>query len=143
MSIERMIFIGLAVVVGLIMLAIIYKYLPKRLKQDAFDENWKQLQAFCKDKVTWPDALIAADRLLDNALKRRKFKGKTMGERMVSAQRLFLNNDAVWFAHSLTKKILADPEFRLKEADVKSALIGFRQALRDLGALPNGEPRDT
>lgn len=109
---------------------------PRKLKTDQFIEHWKELQNFCRDKKQWPQALEEADKLLDTALKRRKFKGKSMGERMVSAQRTFTDNDSAWFAHNLNKKLIANPTFRLRESDVKDALMGFRQALRDVGALP-------
>lgn len=135
MSPEKAIAITLGVSLGLVILAVIYRLMPKKLKQDNFTDNWRNLQNYCKDKATWPEAIKDADRLLDKALKRRKIKGKSMGERMVSAQRLFTNNDTVWFAHNLYKKIIANPDVRLKEEDVKVALVGFRQALRDLGAL--------
>ncbi|MEK7602875.1 MAG: hypothetical protein AAB459_01345 [Patescibacteria group bacterium] len=117
--------------------------LPKKLKVDKFINDWQELQLFCKDKTTWPHALSAADALLDKALKRRKFKGKSMGERLVNAQRTLTNNDGVWFAHNLCKKVIEKPATRLREADVKSALIGFRQALKDIGALPSGESKDS
>ena len=117
--------------------------IPKKLKTDKFTTQWQQVQAHCKDKLEWKLAISEADKLLDIALKRRKIKGKSMGERMVSAQRMFTNNDATWFAHNLSKKLIADPKIRLREADVKSALIGFRQALRDLGALNDGQPKDS
>lgn len=126
-------------VVGLIGLIIYLKKWPKRLKPEAFMNRWKHLQVLCKDKSTWPEALSEADILLDKALKRRKFKGKSMGERLVSAQRSFTNNDGVWFAHNMCKKVIADPDIRLREDDVKAALIGFRQALRDIGALPGNK----
>ena len=108
---------------------------PKKLKPDKFIGDWKVLQAYCRDKATWPTAITDADKLLDKALKKRKYKGKRMGERMVSAQRDITNNDQLWFAHNLAKKIIADPSVKLKESDVKAALVGFRQALRDVGAL--------
>jgi hypothetical protein len=98
--------------------------------------SWRELQSLCRDKATWPLALIQADQLLDKALKRRRFKGKSMGERMVSAQHILTDNDAVWFAHNLVKKMTADSTKKPRQKDVKHALVGFRQALRDLGALP-------
>jgi len=128
---------------GLLLLVIavlIMKRRPRKLKVDKFIDDWKELQSFCRDKSTWPDAVVEADKLLDKALKKRKFKGKSMGERIVSAQRKITNNDQLWFAHNLAKKIIADPGMKLKETDVKVALIGFRQALRDLGALQPAEP---
>ena len=124
-----------AVIVILGVLYIVYKKVPKKLKVDQFVDDWKQLQGYCKDKATWPEAVQAADKLLDKALKKRRFKGKRMGERMVSAQRMITDNDRLWFAHNLAKKLITDPALKLKEADVKTALVGFRQALKDLGAL--------
>lgn len=141
MSIEKITAMVLGGLLFVVVTALIYRRIPKRLKKDNFHENWKQLQFYCKDKATWPDAIKSADRLLDSALKKRKFKGKSMGERMVSAQRLFTNNDGVWYAHNLYKKIIVDDDIKLREDDVKNALLGFRQALRDIGALPNGETK--
>lgn len=129
------IIIALGIVLAAAAGLVVYRRVPKKLKVDRYIDDWKELQLYCKDKSTWCNAITEADRLLDHALKRRKYKGKTMGERMVSAQRSITNNDQVWFAHNLAKKVIADPATRLKEADVKAALIGFRQALKDLGAL--------
>jgi hypothetical protein len=89
----------------------------------------------CGSKDTWPLAIINADKLLDTALKKRRFSGKTMGERLVSAQKKFTNNDSVWFAHKLRNRLVHEQDVSLREKDVKEALIGFRQALKDLGAL--------
>ncbi len=138
MSAEKLAVILVGVVVGLLALAVVLLRIPKKLKSELFTTQWKKLQAYCKEKATWPKALEQADKLLDKALKKRKFKGKTMGERLVSAGATFTDNDGVWFAHNLCKKVLAgDPKLKLKESDVRDALVGFRQALRDLGALPN------
>lgn len=142
MSIELIIAVSIAVLGASIIIFLIYRKIPKKLKTDVYAEKWKSIQSYCRDKSQWQQALIEADALLDMALKRRKFKGKSMGERMVSAQRLLTNNDGMWFAHNLYKKVLAEPKTRLKEADMKSALMGFRQALRDLGALDD-RPKDT
>jgi hypothetical protein len=143
MSFELATVLIAGVVIIFIVLIIAHKRVPRKLKTNKYLLQWKELQAYCKDKSTWANAIIEADKLLDAALKRRRFRGKTMGERLVAAQRSFTNNDDVWFAHNLSKKILTDATVRLKEADVKDALVGFRQALRDLGALPNGEPRNS
>lgn len=139
MSVELLITVGFGALFTLIIGAIIYRRIPKRLKVEQFIGDWKELQLYCRDKKTWPNAIQEADRLLDKALKKRKFKGKSMGERMVSAQRMITDNDRLWFAHNLAKKVIADPKLRLKEDDVKNALIGFRQALKDIGALKTPE----
>lgn len=111
---------------------------PRNLKAEKFMNNWKELQGYCRDKATWPLAILEADKLLDIALKKKKLKGKTMGARLVAAQRILTDNDDVWFAHNLAKKIASQKDLKLKEDDVKEALMGFRQALKDIGALPSG-----
>ena len=116
----------------------IRRIIPRRkrnLKVTRFIASWQELQSFCKDKNTWPNAILSADKLLDAALKKKRFKGKTMGERLVSAQNNLSDNDMVWTAHNMAKKILEVPDIKLRERDVKLALIGFRQALKDLGAF--------
>ncbi len=112
------------------------KLIPRRkLKPAKFMDQWTELQKFCKSKDTWALAVINADKLLDEALKKKHLKGKSMGERMVEAQKLLSDNDGVWFAHNMAKKLLDDSHGKLKETDVKKSLVGIRQALRDLGAL--------
>lgn len=139
MSLGLLLSIGSGALVAVIISALVYRRIPKKLKVEQFVGDWKELQGFCRDKQTWPNALQEADKLLDKALKRRKFKGKSMGERMVSAQKMITDNDRLWFAHNLAKKVIADPKLRLKEDDVKTALMGFRQALKDIGALKTPE----
>lgn len=129
-----------AVGMGVVLIGLgfwILKRRPRRLKTEYYVAHWKELQAYCKDKSLWVKALAEADKLLDTALKKRKFKGKSMGERMVSAQRSLTDNDTLWFAHNLRKKLTADSTIKIKEQDIKKALSGFRQALRDVGGLPH------
>jgi len=139
MSLETVFTVAGGLVLGFLGGLAAWVFMPKRLKSQYFVTRWRELQNFCKDKTTWPKAIADADKLLDRALKKRKFKGKTMGERLVSAQRSFTDNDGVWYAHNLAKKALADNNIRLKESDVKEALMCFRDALRDIGALPDGK----
>lgn len=107
----------------------------KELDRKYFQSRWQQLQKGLSKSETWPIAVINADNLLDEALKKRRFKGRTMGERMVSAQRTFSNNDGVWFAHKLRNRLVHETDVKLIEKEVKKALVELRQALRDVGAL--------
>jgi len=115
---------------------------PKPLDPAFFQERWKELQALLRDKTQWPKAITEADKLLETALKKKRFRGRTMGERMVKAQRQFSDNDSVWFGHKLRNKLDTEPETKLKEAEVKQALVGIRQALKDVGALPDAQSRN-
>lgn len=135
MNIELLAVIIFSVSVFIVFSAFVVRKIPKRLKVDKYTKKWRELQSYCKYKSKWPDALTEAEKLLEKALKKRKFKGKTMGEMMVSAQKVFSDNDGIWFAHNLYKKVNSGEVKNIKEDDIKDALIAYRQALRDLGAL--------
>jgi hypothetical protein len=107
----------------------------KRLNVKHFTERWRALQKHCATRKTWPMALTEADALLAKALKQRRFKGKTTGERLVAAQHELGSNSAVWFSHKFCQRMDGVDVRTLKKKDVAEALAGFRQALRDLGAL--------
>jgi len=129
---------GIAVAILLVLVfgaAMLQRRRPKNLNVDYFSRRWLELTKKCSDKSTWPLAIIDADKLLDEALRKSKTKGKTMGERMVTVQRSLSDNDSVWYAHKLRNKLVHEQYDNLKERDVKVALIGYRQALKDLGAL--------
>ena len=126
--------VALLVLVGLTIFVV---RRPRKLKIVRFQDRWKEMQKLCASKETWPQAIISADRLLDEALKKKRFAGKTMGERLTKAQRLLTDNEGVWFGHKLRSKLETDAATKLKETDVKQALLGIRQALKDLGALPH------
>lgn len=108
---------------------------PGKLNQQHFEQRWQEAQGLCSSEQTWPLAIINADKLLDEALKRRKYRGKTMGERLVSAQHDLKHNDEVWFGHKLRNKLVHEDLKKLKKKEVLEALVGFKAALKDLGAL--------
>jgi len=132
---------GLAIAAIVVLLVLVFgtSYLlrrkPKQLNREYYQGKWQELQALCADKSTWPLAVIDADKLLDEALKRSRYKGKTMGERLVSAQRDIKNNDTVWYGHKLRNRLVHENSVKLTKRDVKDALLGIRAALKDLGAL--------
>jgi len=100
-----------------------------------FKTRWKELSTLCNDAKTWPLAVIDADKLVDEALKKCHYKGKTMGERLVSAQHDLSSNDSVWFGHKLRNKLVHENYKLSGKTEVKDALLGFLQALKDVGAI--------
>jgi hypothetical protein len=119
------------------------RLIPRRRKLNVakFTKRWQDLQHYCSSRATWPQAIIEADNLVNDALKRRKYKGKTTGERLVSAQKTLTSNETVWLGHKLRSKVEGtEVDVRkLKKKDMVTALSGFRQALRDLGALKKND----
>jgi hypothetical protein len=132
---ERFLAFGVAGLVLLILLIMVIFKFSRRIKGDHFTRKWKTLQQRLPDKQQWRQAIIDADDLLGDALKKNKVKGKTMGERLVNAQKIFSDNDAVWYGHKLRKKIDVNPDYAPKKQEVKKALLGLRVGLKDTGAM--------
>ncbi len=141
MTKQLVIIIGVAILaIFLISTSVIIwmRIAKKRRLPVQFREKWLDIQRLCTNKETWGQAVLNADELLDSALKKKRIKGKTMGERLVTAQRRLSDNDSVWYAHNLAKKLKADSGRTMREAQAKKSLVGVRQALRDLDML-NGK----
>lgn len=131
-------FLVAVIIFGIVILAIVNRLSGLRrpkLDQQWFQQQWLELLARVKTPEGMILAVIDADKLLDEALKRRHFRGKTMGERLVAAQRSISDNDAVWYAHKLRNRLVHEPNIRLKKKEAQGALAGFKQGLKDLGAL--------
>jgi hypothetical protein len=124
------ILLGLIGVVGLAL-----RKRKQPLNTEEFAAKWQAAQKLCAKKETWPLAVINADKLLDDALKKCHYKGKSMGERLASAQRDLSDNDGVWYGHKLRNRLVHEDDVKLHQKDVQQALMGIRQAMRDLGAL--------
>lgn len=135
MTFEMLVAIAIALFVLLIVSFLIYRQVKRRKRSPQFLKKWKEIQKLCANKDTWPEAMAMADDLLGKALKRKHYKGKNTGERMVAAQKTFSNNDSLWKAHKLSSKVKGDKNVKLKKDDVKNALLSFGKALKDLDVI--------
>lgn len=131
--------IGLAVILAaaIIIFGLIYfiSRRTSRINHAFFEEKWNNVQKLSSIQSGWVQAIIEADKLVDEALKVHKFKGKNMGERLVSANRLFRDPDSIWRAHKVRNKVVHETNVELNKGIVSSTIKGFRKALKDLGAL--------
>jgi hypothetical protein len=130
--------IGIAAfgVLALVLLNRFVGHVPGRpMNQAYYQAKWEELLGMVKSPEGMVLAVINADKLVDHALKRRGFRGKTMGERLVSAQRSISDNDAIWYAHKLRNRLVHEDHPSLTPRDAQKALGGFNQVLRDVGAL--------
>ncbi len=129
---------ALIALAGILILGAIVLLLLSRRKRRSIKERWKENQKLLANKKTWKEAIVGADALLDEVLKKRHFKGKTTGERLVAAQHELSMNDTVWFGHKLKNRIVDNNEV-ITKSEVKKALLGFWQAMKDLGEFKNND----
>lgn len=137
MNSELIIVLGGIVVFGLFVV-FVFAFIHKgtgKLDKNFYREKWADIQASASQEVGWVQAVIEADKLLDDAMKKSGYKGKTMGERLVSASRAFSNKDGAWAAHKLRNRIVHETSVKLRKKHVVGALSAFGKALKDLGAI--------
>ncbi len=117
----------------LALLGLVGKNAP--LDKTPFRENWRKIKDRASKADGYEIAIINADKLLDLALKKKRFGGETMGERLISAKDSLSRRQAVWDAHKLRNRIVHEQVVKLDAKKVSEALRGFESALKDLGAL--------
>lgn len=108
--------------------------LPKK----ALTKKWQSVL----DKLEKDDenshklAVIEADKIFDDILKRIGYQGEDMGERLkqlTPAQTA--NLDEVWQAHKLRNQIVHEPDSRLTHSQAQRAVEIYQRALEDLEAV--------
>jgi len=131
-------FVGI-LVVGILLIVVISitKKGPSPLDIEKYRSKWLSIEQQLKrdDPHSYQMAVLNADKLLDQALRERAVKGETMGERMKTLRDTWSNANAVWTAHKLRNQIAHEPDVQVSYEDARRALAGFKQGLKDIGAI--------
>ena len=108
-----------------------------KLDHAHYAKAWEKIESSLEkgNNPSYHLAVLNADKLLDQALRERGFRGETMGERMKSAHYIWKNSNAVWTAHKIRNKVAHEPNVELSFDLTKQSMATFRRALHDVGAL--------
>jgi len=128
--------IFLVAVVGVVYLVFTRKSSPK-LNVEKYQTKWLAVENSVSrnNSASWQLAIFNADKLVDLALKERRFAGQTMGERMKSAEKVWSNANHIWGAHKIRNRLAHETDVHLTYETTLRALTAFKQALKDLGAI--------
>lgn len=114
----------------------ILSYQPYGMKK--LDKEWKEIENRM-DRGLESDAklaLIEADSLFNESLKRMGYPGESLGERLDHLTvDLLPNLDEVLKVHQVRNDIIHDPTYKLNIKEAKAALEVFQKALFHVGAL--------
>jgi len=81
-------------------------------------------------------AVIEADKILDDLLKRLGYQGEDIGERLKQIEFDKLANiDELWQAHKVRNRIAHESDFQLTQTQAKRAIEIYQRAMQDLKAL--------
>ena len=128
--------IFLVAVVGVVYLVFTRKSSPK-LNVEKYQTKWLAVENSVSrnNSASWQLAIFNADKLVDLALKERRYAGQTMGERMKSAEKVWSNANHIWGAHKIRNRLAHETDVHLTYETTLRALTAFKQALKDLGAI--------
>jgi len=132
-------FLAALVIVGALMFALISR---SKKGSKKIDVEYFRIKCLEIEHQLVPDnpasfhlSVLNADKLVDQALKKRGIKGKTMGERMKNSNSTFKDINGFWSAHKLRNRIAHEPDASVTYNEARLALVSFRNALKDLGAI--------
>lgn len=110
---------------------------PRTFDVEKYRSRWLSIETKLKrdDENSYTVCIFEADKLLDQALRDRGLSGKTMGERMKQCQGKWSNGNGVWAAHKLRNRLAHEDDARVDYERARQALVAFKQALKDLGAI--------
>ena len=132
-------FFAAILIVGGMLFAVITlsKKGSRNLNVDKYRLKWLQVEQQLKkdEPSSYHLTVLNADKLLDQALREKGIKGTTMGERMKNIKDTWSNANNVWTAHKLRNQIAHETDVRVSYEDARRALSGFKQALKDIGAI--------
>lgn len=120
----------LLVVLAGVLVLIAHKTKP-RLNKNYFIKHWKAIES----QKSRSSAVLKADSLFDEAMKRAGIKGGTTGERLNNAVGFLRDINGAWTAHKVRNRIAHEHDNEPSASECNNALKQFKKALKDLGAL--------
>ena len=85
---------------------------------------------------SYKQAVIEADKIFDDLLKRNNYRGNDMGDRLKQITSDKLSNiNEIWQAHKLRNQLVHEPDFQLKEHEARRMIEIYQKAFQDLEAM--------
>jgi len=101
-------------------------------------KKWGKIEKRLKStqEIEWKLAVIEADKLFDNILKKMGYAGKNMDERLakVTAEQV-ANIDRIKEAHKIRNEIVHKPDYQLQKPIAEKAVRAIKKALEELEVL--------
>lgn len=131
-------FAAILIVGGLLFVFVsIAKNSPRELDVERYRSRWLSIETALSrnNEGSHTLCILNADKLLDQALRDRGVAGKTMAERMRGCQGKWTNGNGLWAAHKVRNRLAHETDATIDYDRAKQALIAYKQALKDLGAI--------
>jgi hypothetical protein len=85
------------------------------------------------DENSWKMAVVEADSVFDDLLKKMGYEGEDMGERLKQISPAEIPNlSEIWQAHKIRNRIVHEPDFRLTKFQAEQMVGVYYRLLKDL-----------
>lgn len=108
------------------------------LRKDEFVVKWKKIKArmATMQEADYKLAIIEADKLFDELLRRMAYHGKDMGERLSQITSEQLSNiNAVWESHKARNFISHDTNYHINFSEAEKMIQNYENAFREFEIL--------
>jgi hypothetical protein len=97
-------------------------------------QGWEKVDKYLEEKslAGLIVALLEADKLLNSALKKQGYPGKTIDDCIKSAKAKFNNLNGLLEARRIRKRLLGTKEYNINSLDLEDSIAAYRQSLLDL-----------
>ncbi|MBI2099832.1 MAG: hypothetical protein HYT48_00620 [Candidatus Vogelbacteria bacterium] len=98
------------------------------------NENWERVQKYLDsgNPAEWKLAIIEADTMLDEMVKKMNYPGENLGERLkVIEPSDFTNLDAAWEGHKVRNQIAHQGDFMLNKREAERVIGLFRKVFEE------------
>lgn len=129
---------ALVVIVILVVIAVFTRgRAGKNLDQQKYRTEWLKIENGLdrNNSATFQFALLAADNLLDQALTESGIEGEIIEEKLKNTKNKFLSGAQVLSARKTLQQTTGKPDDNINIVVVKRALITYKKALKELGAI--------
>lgn len=103
--------------------------------QEASQKAWREVLAkmYSTNASDWLAAVMQADAIMDDILKRMGLPGATMAERLQALDPSKLQSlQDVWDAHKLRNRVAHAPSTMLRHNELSAAIEKYKKALKEL-----------
>lgn len=115
------------------------KWAERHTRVRTTNDRWASIEARVEENTpeSWRIAIIEADIMLDDMLTKAGYSGKSLGEKLKSANpQSFTTIQDAWEAHKVRNEIAhVGSDFILTQKTAKETIMRFERVFREFGAI--------
>ncbi len=111
-------------------------FLEEEKMPENHSERWQEIKGHLdgENPIEWKMAIIEADSLIDDIMKKIGYQGENLGERLKAIEASdFDNLNNIWEAHKVRNRLVHEPgKIVLSKEEAKDAIWKYEKALKEL-----------